>query len=89
MNAYDLRTLVDSHGMPATVAVKTDSVGIIRMQIALGDRRMYFSIGRHHAAVSVMSGEGMVMLTRVEYDDPDEYSDAVNGLLHQAGWWVA
>lgn len=89
MTAYDLRTLVDSHGMPATVAVKPDSVGIIRMQIALGDRRMYLSIGRHSAAVSIMHGVEMVMLTRVEYDDPDEVADAVNGLLRQAGWWVS
>lgn len=73
----------------ATVAVKTDSVGIIRMIIALGDRRMFLLIGRRSAAVSIMHGVEMVMLTRVEYDDPDEYDDAVNGLLRQAGWWVS
>jgi len=85
----DLRSLVDSHGRPATVSARTDSVGILRMQIALGDRRMYLSIGRHYAAASVMCGEGMIMLTRVEYEDPDEYDAAVNQLLGQAGWWIS
>lgn len=50
---------------------------------------MFLLIGRRSAAVSIMHGVEMVMLTRVEYDDPDEYDDAVNGLLRQAGWWVS
>lgn len=89
MNAYDLRSLTDSRGRPVTIATRTDQLGVLRMQIVLGERRMYLSIGRRFAMASVMRGDALVMLTHVEYDDPDEYDAAVNQILRQAGWWLS